>query len=214
MPVEIVGLDRLIQKFNEFKFAGPKAANRFLRMIGEEAIFLLETNSPKRTGQFSKSWSVIGQGKDFIDIGTSDPELYGFITQGTSPHIIRPVRANVLHFKIGGDDIFTTLVRHPGTKPNTLLLQVGNQINRIILERLEQALSENHEFFKNLPGGKGRRFQQVGRTSAGFKGGISFAGRSTLIRPGTGRKQLKRRLSLRRRRGRTINPSRKDVLLG
>ena len=214
MPIEVKGLDRLIQKFNEFKFAGPKAANRFLRMIGEEAIFLLETNSPKDTGKFSKSWSVIGQGKDFIDIGTNDPELYGFITQGTQPHTIRPVNANVLHFKIGGEEIFTTLVRHPGTKPNRLLVDVGRQINKIIIQTLEQALAENHEFFKNLPGGKGRRFQQVGRTSAGFSGGISFAGRSTLIRPGTGRKQLKRRLSLRRRRGKSINPSRKDVYLG
>ena len=67
--------------------------------------------------------------------------------------------------------------------------------------------------FKDLPGGKGRRFQQVGRTSAGFKGGVSFAGRASLIRAGTGRRQLKRRLSLRRRRGKSVNPARKDVKL-
>jgi hypothetical protein len=214
MPIEVQGLDRLVQKFNEFKFSGKKAASRFLRMVGEESVILLEMNSPKRTGEFSKSWSIISQGADYIDVGTSDPELYGYITQGTSPHIIRPRNKSVLRFEIGGQEIFTTLVQHPGTKPNTLLLEVGNQINKIILERLEQSLAENHEFFRDLPGGKGRRFQQVGRTSAGFKGGVSFAGRATLIRPGTGRKQLKRRLSLRRRRGKTVNPSRKDVYLG
>ena len=62
-------------------------------------------------------------------------------------------------------------------------------------------MAENHPYFVKLAGGKGRKFQQVGRTSAGFKGGVSFAGRSTLVRAGTGRRQLKRRLSLRRRRG-------------
>ena len=49
----------------------------------------------------------------------------------------------------------------------------------MVMARLEAALAESHEFFRKLPGGKGRKFQQVGRTSAGFKGGISFAGRST-----------------------------------
>lgn len=214
MPIEVKGLDRLIYKFNQFKFAGPRSAKRFLRMVGDEAIFLLELNSPKDTGEFSKSWGVVAQGDDFIDIGTSNPELYGYITQGTSPHIIRPVRANVLHFKIGGQEIFTTTVNHPGTKPNRLLIDVGKQINKIIMQTLEQALSENHEFFARLPGGKGRRFQQVGRTSAGFRGGISFAGRSTLTRPGYGGKVYKRRIFLRRRRGRSINPSRKDIKLG
>jgi hypothetical protein len=35
-----------------------------------------------------------------------------------------------------------------------------------------------------------------------------------LVRAGTGRRQLKRRLSLRRRRGRSVNPARKDVKVG
>jgi hypothetical protein len=82
------------------------------------------------------------------------------------------------------------------------------------MARLEAALAESHRWFAKLPGGKNRRFQQVGRTSAGFKGGTSFAGRATLVRVGTGRRQLKRRLSLRRRRGKSVNPARKDVRVG
>ena len=35
-----------------------------------------------------------------------------------------------------------------------------------------------------------------------------------LVRAGTGRRQLKRRLSLRRRRGKSIRPARKDVKVG
>jgi hypothetical protein len=98
--------------------------------------------------------------------------------------------------------------------PRNFVAEINTRVDRMVMARLQQALAENHRWFAKLPGGKGRRFQQVGRTSAGFKGGTSFAGRATMIRPGTGRRQLKRRLSLRRRRGKSINPARKDVKLG
>jgi len=103
-------------------------------------------------------------------------------------------------------------IHHP--MPRNFVLQVSQQIDNAVMDRLELALAESHRWFAKLPGGKNRKYQQVGRTSAGFKGGTSFAGRSSLIRAGTGRRQLKRRLALRRRRGKSINPSRKDVKLG
>ena len=97
--------------------------------------------------------------------------------------------------------------------PRNFVAEINQQVDNMVMNRLELALSENHRYFKDLPGGKNRRFQQVGRTSAGFKGGVSFASRSSLVRAGTGRRQLKRRLSLRRRRGKSVNPARKDVKL-
>lgn len=41
--------------------------------------------------------------------------------EGTRPHEIVPASAKVLHFKVGGVDIFTRHVNHPGTKPNHYL---------------------------------------------------------------------------------------------
>ena len=108
------------------------------------------------------------------------------------------------------DEILYGSIRHI---PHNFVKIVSNTIDLIVLQVLQEALADNHRWFK-LKGGKGRRFQQVGRTSAGFKGGVSFAGRATMVRAGTGRRQLKRRLSLRRRRGSSVNPSRKDVKLG
>jgi len=214
MPVEIIGLDKIKRSFNDFKFIGPKVTQRFLQMIGDEAVNLLKLNTPVDTGSLANSWRVMSLGQDYVDVGTDQMDILTYLTEGTKPHIIRPRNKSVLRFEIGGEEIFTTLVNHPGTKKNRFLDAIGKQINNIIIARLEQSLSEHHEYFKQLPGGKGRRFQQVGRTSAGFSGGVSFAGRSTLTRPGFGTKRLKRRLSLRRRRGRSINPSRKNVKLG
>ena len=117
------------------------------------------------------------------------------------------------------DEVFHTNYANPLTLlteaiANPFIEKINNQVNNMVMARLELALSEQIEFFRKLPGGKNRKFQQVGRTSAGFKGGTSFSGRATLVRAGTGRRQLKRRLSLRRRRGRSVNPSRKDVKVG
>ena len=201
MPITVEGLKEIKQGFKNFDFAGQRVQQRFLRLIGESAVILLKQVTPVDSGELADSWRVLGQGKDYVEVGTSLIGLVEDLTQGTKPHLIRPVRGNVLRFEMGGQEIFATEVRHPGTRPNPFLDDVARSIHNAVIEILEQSLAESHPYFVKLAGGKGRKFQQVGRTSAGFKGGVSFAGRSTLVRVGTGRRQLKRRLSLRRRRG-------------
>jgi hypothetical protein len=44
-----------------------------------------------------------------------------YVIEGTRPHLIRPRRARALRFEVGGDVVFTKLVRHPGTRPNNFL---------------------------------------------------------------------------------------------
>lgn len=44
-----------------------------------------------------------------------------FVVNGTRPHLIRPVRASVLRFTVGGQVVYARLVRHPGNKPNDFL---------------------------------------------------------------------------------------------
>ncbi|MDX2759134.1 hypothetical protein PV729_45170 [Streptomyces europaeiscabiei] len=44
-----------------------------------------------------------------------------FVVNGTRPHLIRPVRARVLRFTVGGQVVHARLVRHPGNKPNDFL---------------------------------------------------------------------------------------------
>ncbi|MER7841670.1 hypothetical protein ABTY98_38745 [Streptomyces sp. NPDC096040] len=43
------------------------------------------------------------------------------VLDGTRPHLIRPRRAKFLRFEVGGDVVFTKLVRHPGTRPNPFM---------------------------------------------------------------------------------------------
>ncbi|MFJ1528300.1 hypothetical protein ACIOFV_07705 [Streptomyces mirabilis] len=45
------------------------------------------------------------------------------VLDGTRPHLIRPRRRNFLRFEVGGDVVYTKLVRHPGTRPNPFLAE-------------------------------------------------------------------------------------------
>jgi hypothetical protein len=184
MPIEIQGLDELQGKFNKFKFSGKNIKYRFLEMVGVESLELLKLNTPVDTGVLREGW-VLQQSENEVNIINDQQDLISFHTFGTIRHIANP-----------------------------FIERINHQVDNMVMQRLERALAESHEFFKKLPGGKNRKFQQVGRTSAGFKGGTSYSGRATLVRAGTGRRQLKRRLSLRRRRGKSVNPARKDVKVG
>ena len=182
--VDIKGLDSFQKELNRFDFKLPNIKTRFLDMVGVEALEMLKANTPVDTGQLRDSW-VLQQTQNEVTISNDQQDLLSWHLFGSKNHKM----------------------------PRNFVAEINQQVDNMVMNRLELALSENHRYFKDLPGGKNRRFQQVGRTSAGFKGGVSFAGRSSLVRAGTGRRQLKRRLSLRRRRGRSINPARKDVKL-
>jgi hypothetical protein len=183
--VKIEGLDQMAKSFQKFNFRIPNIKSRFLDVIGEESLNLLRMNTPVDTGNLRDSWQLQKSVNEIV-IANDQQDLLSWIIFGSRTHPM----------------------------PNNFVRRVEIQVDRMVMERLQLALAENHRWFAKLPGGKQRKRQQVGRTSAGFTGGISFAGRSTLVRAGTGRRQLKRRLSLRRRRGKSINASRKDVKLG
>jgi hypothetical protein len=182
--VDIKGLDSFQSELKRFDFKLPNIKSRFLNMIGEEALQMLRANTPVDTGNLRDSWQMQITSNE-VFIANDQQDLLSWHLLGSIKHKM----------------------------PRNFVAEINQQVDNMVMNRLELALSENHRYFKDLPGGKNRRFQQVGRTSAGFKGGVSFAGRSSLVRAGTGRRQLKRRLSLRRRRGKSVNPARKDVKL-
>jgi hypothetical protein len=55
-----------------------------------------------------------------VTIG-SDLEYAAMVNDGTRPHIIRPRRARVLRFQVGGRTVYAREVHHPGTRANPFL---------------------------------------------------------------------------------------------
>lgn len=76
-----------------------------------------------RTGALRRSISAKHLGNatgQYLTIGSILP--YALMHhEGTKPHIITPNDGKILHFRSGTRSIFTTMVRHPGTKPNHYL---------------------------------------------------------------------------------------------
>ena len=181
---EIEGMSRLLRNFNKVNMRIPNITSRFLDVIGEEALEMLKINTPIDTGQLRDSWILQKSGSEIV-VANDQQDLLSLHLFGS--------------------------IHHP--MPRNFVADINHQVDNMVIARLEAALAESHRWFAKLPGGKNRKHQQVGRTSAGFRGGTSFAGRSSLVRAGTGRRQLKRRLSLRRRRGKSINQTRKEIKL-
>jgi len=76
-------------------------------------------NAPVRTGAYRASIMKRVRGLD-AQVGPTVP-YWVYVEKGTRPHMIFPVNASVLHFTVGGQDVFTRYVFHPGTKPNPVV---------------------------------------------------------------------------------------------
>jgi hypothetical protein len=59
---------------------------------------------------------AVGSTVEFDLMATADHAE--IVAKGSRPHIIRPRRAKMLRFKVGGRTVFARSVRHPGTEPN------------------------------------------------------------------------------------------------
>jgi hypothetical protein len=79
-----------------------------------------------------------------LTIGSADPRgpIAAYVTRGTVPHEIVPVYANFLHFFVGGEEVFTQHVDHPGTTANPFHIVAW-----------EARRDEVHQLFRDKVGG-------------------------------------------------------------
>jgi hypothetical protein len=109
----------------------PGRLARLLRLRGG----IVERNLARRTSKVADIARSLAPGSmpDYIDwhieegprglqgVITCDHPATLFVLEGTRPHIIRPRRAKVLRFEVDGQVVYSTIVRHPGTRPNNFL---------------------------------------------------------------------------------------------
>jgi hypothetical protein len=79
-----------------------------------------EEEAPGTMGDFV-SWKVEDGPRGLQGVITCDHPKVRLVLDGTRPHLIRPRRAKALHFFVDGQEVFTKLVRHPGTRANNFL---------------------------------------------------------------------------------------------
>lgn len=61
----------------------------------------------------------------YISVGTAD-QIFKFVDEGTKAHVIRPVKAKMLHWvdTASGEDRFAKEVHHPGTKAQNISKEI------------------------------------------------------------------------------------------
>ena len=100
------------------------ASRRELKEASRQVVNRAKVLAPVRTGRLRASIRAeeprIFSLRGSVKVG-SDLEYAGFVNDGTRPHIIRPVRARALRFKVGGKTVFAKLVHHPGTRARPFL---------------------------------------------------------------------------------------------
>lgn len=98
-----------------------RGVDRAARLAAEAAERKAREVAPVRTGNLRGSVSHRpATGSDSVarhDVIAS-AKYASFVSEGTRPHLIVARRKRALHFFVGGREVFTQRVRHPGTKPN------------------------------------------------------------------------------------------------
>ena len=72
--LKITGLRSLKRELNRFDFVGKNVQSRFLDMIGEESLRMLQANTPVDTGNLRESW-VLQKSASEVTIANDNQDL-------------------------------------------------------------------------------------------------------------------------------------------
>lgn len=94
-----------------------------LLKLGKRVERLAKIQVGKKTHELKKSinTSMRLKGRNLVVAIGSNNKIALLHHKGARPHIIVPKKARTLRFYSRGRIVYTTLVRHPGTKPNRYL---------------------------------------------------------------------------------------------
>lgn len=128
-----------------------KAQSNTAYVVQQDAKYL----APVNTGKYRNS---IQLGETKYDGNTITTEVYTDATvytsegvaynlgrlleEGTSPHLIEPVKAKYLHFRIMGEDIFVKRVNHPGTVAQPHMIPALQKNIALYKSNIRKALKE------------------------------------------------------------------------
>jgi len=137
VDVRLNGLQQLETDFTRMSKLGDAGKQEYLQILATVFLEALVKFAPVNTGRYIRSWRVISQQQNRIIVGparttsvrrnsngtTSDgisPRQLAVILEfsGARPHEIRPRGGDdILAFKWGGQEVWFSVVQHPGIKP-------------------------------------------------------------------------------------------------
>lgn len=130
--VTLLGIQALVTDLTKFGNVAQEAKAEYLSILANRFLEKLAKFAPVNTGRYINSWRIVEQSAERVVIGPRDGggavgsttgaipvQQLAIILEytGATPHTIRPRNKEALHFKFGGQDIFFTVVQHPGMRP-------------------------------------------------------------------------------------------------
>jgi hypothetical protein len=133
----------------------------------ETALGIVAVTAVQEFQQTTRSWRhkptfrIAKDGDDRVTVGTDD-EVYGYVDQGTRPHVIRPRRGRFLRFQAGarakttpgslssgggggGVTTFRRGVNHPGTKARGFSELIARRAEGRVLDEVTRQLRKAAE---------------------------------------------------------------------
>jgi len=181
----LVGYDKVKQDFIKWGSSVNPSMKGLLDFVERSALSLLLQNTPKDTGELSRSWTVIEKTRNSIEIG------------------VRPDQEEKLQYVVNG-------TRY--TEPNNFMDIVDSAINNLLNIGLGDELVKRHRFWRPIIG-KVNITNTVGLTGTSFNKRRG-RGRATIVRPRTGRLSSRVRIGRRRRTAGLGKQFFKDIKIG
>ena len=100
------------------KLSGP-LKQKLIERLTDIAFASAFWGAPVKTGYLASTiYKQISESEGVVGVAASYAKA---VVEGTAPHEIHPVNGGVLAFMIAGKMVFTPIVHHPGTKPNSFM---------------------------------------------------------------------------------------------
>jgi len=178
--IEIKGVDKLIQNFNEMITSGDRSIDGFLNTTGRSAIDLLRSNTPVDTGKLKDSWRFQ-------------------ISKGGGIGTVRVTVTNDQEFKLKFVTFGTRYI-----EPNPFVDRVEVFLNSFVANFLGTSLDQAHKWYRESGMTEGLKRANIGKIPGAGTGTNYSKRRSTgsfgLKGPSKGFKTLSRRVGRKSRR--------------
>ena len=100
------------------KLSGP-LKQKLIERLTDIAFAAAFWGAPVKTGYLDSTvYKQVSDSEGVVGVAASYARV---VVEGSAPHEIRPANGNVLAFMVAGKKVFTPIVHHPGTKPNSFM---------------------------------------------------------------------------------------------
>jgi hypothetical protein len=131
--IQVTGFKNSRGQFASLAKAFPGGAVEMHERIAPDIKQKFELKTPRATGNLAENWAynITASGEGSTLTFSNNVGYLDAVIKGRRPGIIKAKEGGVLAFQIGGKQIFTKSVYHPGTAPNDFTQGIDDEYLRI-----------------------------------------------------------------------------------